>query len=196
MSWRLRHVDGKVTDTGNKGVEHPTSHRSEHGMTLTLKPLQAITNAPVCYDYSWMKTVVDNIAVDEKGRPCRLVQNEDEWHFRQQLLRYGSGLNLAIDRQDLLDDYIRHGWLRLSDTPVRIHRIRVALHQALDWEDGRRDALLTCLDQWQDGPNIKYTTGHRMDYYLECRGDEAAQRVRENLRGFGLEWESWGPQPE
>ena len=100
-------------------------------MTITLKPLQAITNAPHDYDYGWMKTVVDNIAVDEKGRPCRLAQNEDEWHFRQQLLRYGSGLHLAIADQASLDEYFQHGWLKLTETPVRIHRIKVDLHQAL-----------------------------------------------------------------
>lgn len=165
-------------------------------MTITLKPLQAITNAPDCYDYGWMKTVIDNIAVDEKGRPCRLVQNDDEWHFRQQLLRYGSGLHLAIDDQNRLDEFFGYGWLKLSDTPVRIHRIKVDLHQALDWQDGRRDALLECLDQWRDGPETKYTTGHRMDYYLTCRGDEAVERVRAKFGEFGLEFESWGPQPE
>jgi predicted ATPase with chaperone activity len=65
-------------------------------MPLTLGPLQAVTNAPQNYDYSWMKTLVDNIAVDEKGGPCRLVENEDQWHFEQQVLRYRSGLHLAI----------------------------------------------------------------------------------------------------
>ena len=87
-------------------------------MPLILKPLQAVTNAPECYDYGWMKTVMDNIAVDEQGRPCRLVQNDDKWHFRQQFLRYGSGLHLVIDDQEQLDDFLRHGWLKLTDTPV------------------------------------------------------------------------------
>lgn len=96
-------------------------------MPLILRPLQAITNAPECYDYGWMRTVIDNIAVDDRGRLCRLVQNEDEWHFRQQLLRYGSGLHLAIDVQKQLDDFVRHGWLKLTDTPIPIHRIKVDL---------------------------------------------------------------------
>jgi hypothetical protein len=165
-------------------------------MTITLKPLQAITNAPEVYDYCWMRTVIDNIAVDERGRPCRLVQNEDEWHFRQQLLRYGSGLHLAIEDQKRLDEFLGNGWLKLTDTPVRIHRIKVDLHHALDWDDGRRDALLECRDQWRVGPEVKCRNGHRMDYYVECRGDEAAERVRAKLRKFGLEFESWGPQPE
>ncbi|NLS97500.1 MAG: hypothetical protein GXX96_35620 [Planctomycetaceae bacterium] len=165
-------------------------------MTIKLRPLQAITNAPENYDYGWMKTVVDNVAVDERGRSCRLVQNDDEWHFRQQLLRYGSGLNLVISDQKQLDDFLRHGWLKLTDTPVRIHRIKLDLHQALGWRDERRDALLECLDQWRDGPQIKYSTGHNCDYYLECRGDDAAEQVRAKLREFGLSFEPWGPQPD
>ncbi len=165
-------------------------------MTITLKPLQALTNAPADYDYGWMRTVVDNIAVDERGRSCRLVENDDEWHFKQQLLRYGSGLHLAIDDQKRLDEFIGYGWLKFSDTPVRIHRLKVDLHQALDWEDGRRDALLECLHQWRNGPEVKYNNGHRMDYRFECRGDEAARRVRAKLGELGLQWEPWGPQPE
>ena len=70
------------------------------------------------------------------------------------------------------------------------------LHQALGWEDDRREALVECLDQWRDGPLVKYSTGHRCDYYLECRGDEAAEQVRSKLREFGLEFEPWGPQPD
>jgi hypothetical protein len=165
-------------------------------MTIILRPLQAVTNAPQCYDYSWMRTVVDNIAVDEKGRSCRLVQNDDEWHFRQQLMRYGSGLHLVIDNQIQLDDFLRYGWLKLTDTPVRIHRIKLDLHQALGWKDERREALLECLDQWQSGPQTKYSTGHNCDYFFECLGDDAAEQVKSRLRGFGLEFEPWGPQPD
>ncbi len=164
-------------------------------MTIILKPLQAITNAPENYDYGWMRTVVENIAVDEKGRPCRLVENEDEWHFKQQLLRYGSGLHLAIDDQNRLDEFFKYGWLKFSDNSVRIHRIKVDLQQALDWEDARRDALLECLNQWRNGPDVKCSNGHRLDRCMECRGDEAAERVRMKLREFGLEFETWGSQP-
>ncbi|MHB8954456.1 MAG: hypothetical protein ACYC4U_15910 [Pirellulaceae bacterium] len=164
-------------------------------MPLILKPLQVVTNAPEYYDYGWMRTVIDNIAVDERGRSCRLVQNEDEWHFRQQLLRYGSGLYLAIEDQQQLDDFVRHGWLTMTDTPIPIHRIKVDLEQTFDWEEGRREALVACLDQWRDEPHIKYSTGHHCDYYFECRGNEAAEQVRSKLREFGLAFESWGPQP-
>lgn len=162
-------------------------------MTLTLRPLQAITNAPENYDYCWMKTLIGNLAVDEKGRSCRLVENEDQWHFDQQLLRYGSGLHLAITDQEQLDSFLRHGWLRLTDIPVIIHRFQVDLQEAVDWERTRLTALLECLDQWRDGPEVKYTTGH-MTYFVECRGDEAAERVRSRLGEFGLTVEPWGPQ--
>ena len=162
-------------------------------MTLTLKPLQAITNAPECYDYGWMKTLMDNIAVDEKGRPCRLVENEDQWHFDQQVLRYGSGLHLTITDQNHLDSFLRHGWLTLTDTPVVIHRFKVDLQKAVDWERSRLTALLECLDKWRDGQDTTYTTEH-MTYLIECRGDEAAERVQSQLGEFGLTLETWGPQ--
>jgi hypothetical protein len=188
MSW-----DKDTSVSIGNGNEH--IHK-EHPMPLILRPLQAVTNAPENYDYGWMHTVVDTIALDEKGRPCRLVQNDDEWHFGQQLMRYGSGLHLVIDNQIQLDDFLRYGWLRLTDTPIPIHRIKLDLHQALGWKDERRDALLECLDQWVNGPDVKYSTGHRCDYYLECRGDEAAEQVRSKLREFGLNFELWGPQPD
>ena len=162
-------------------------------MPLILRPLQAITNAPACYDYSWMKTLIDNIAVDEKGRPCRLVENDDQWHFDQQVLRYGSGLHLTITDQEQLDSFLRHGWLKLTDNPIVIHRFKVDLQEAVDWERSRRTALLECLDKWQDSQDTKYTTGHSMDYFIECRGDEAADRVRSQLDEFGLTVEPWGP---
>lgn len=188
---RLREISRatvRLMDTRN--------HPQEQTMLLILRPLQAITNAPECYDYVWMRTVVENLVVDEQGRPYRLVQNEDEWHFRQQLLRYGSGLHLVIDDQEQLDTFFRYGWLKLTDAPVPIHRIRVDLLQAFDWEEDRRDALLVCLDQWRDGPYIKYSTGHRCNYYFECRGNEAAEQVQSKLREFGLAFELWGPQAE
>ena len=85
-------------------------------MSIVLNPLQAITNAPACYDYRWMHTVEENVAIDQKGKPCRLVENEDQWHFDQQILRYHSGLNLVITEQHRLDEAIQHGFLTLTNT--------------------------------------------------------------------------------
>lgn len=162
-------------------------------MTIVLKRLQAITNASAVYDYGWMHTLIENVAVDEKGRPCRLVQNEDQWHFEQQVLRYHSGLHLVITEQDKLDGLLRHGWLTPTDDPVVIHRIKVDLEEAFDWDDNRRNALLQHLHSWRSDPNISYTTGGRADYYFSCRGDVAADMVRSQLRIVGLKLESWGP---
>ena len=164
-------------------------------MTLTLRPLQAITNAPAIYDYAWMHTLIDNIAVDQKGKSCRLVENDDQWHFEQHLLRYRSGLNLVITDQEQLDGFLRRGWLKLTDDPIVIHRIKVDLEEAFDWDDDRRHALLECLHSWRDQPTVKYTTGRRTDYYFECRGDEIAGELRSQLESFGLAVESWGPSP-
>jgi len=162
-------------------------------MTIVLKRLQAITNAPAVYDYGWMHTLVENIAVDQKGRSCRLVENDDQWHFDQQVLRYHSGLHLVITEQDQLDDFLRHEWLKPSDDPVVIHRIKVDLEEALDWDDDRRNALLQHLHSRRQAPNVSYTTGGRADYYLLCRGDVAADEVRSQLAGYGLKVEPWGP---
>jgi hypothetical protein len=162
-------------------------------MRITLRPLQAITNAPACYDYRWMHTLVENVAIDRKGKPCRLVENEDQWHFEQQILRYHSGMNLVITEQDRLDDFIRYGDLTLTEDPVHIHRIKVDLEQAFDWERDRREALMENLLAWRKAPAISYTTGGRADYYFTCRGDQAADEVQSQLASFGLTLESWGP---
>jgi hypothetical protein len=55
------------------------------------------------------------------------------------------------------------------------------------FEGGRR------MDEWRDGEGTSYTTEH-ITYFFECRGDEAAERVRSRLREFGLTPETWGPQ--
>jgi hypothetical protein len=94
-------------------------------MPLILRPLQAITNAPEVYDYGWMHTLIDNVAVDQKGKPRRLVENDDQWHFDQQLLRYRSGLNLVITGR--INSMVFSAWLaEADDDPIVIHRIKVA----------------------------------------------------------------------
>jgi hypothetical protein len=104
-----------------------------------------------------MHTLIENVATDRKGKPCRLVENEDQWHFEQQILRYHSGMNLVITEQDRLDDFIRYGDLTLTEDPVHIHRIKVDLEQAFDWERDRREALMENLLAWRKAPAISYT---------------------------------------
>jgi len=166
---------------------------------ITLKPLQAITSAPMDYDYRWMQTVVANIAVDENGRSCRLVQNEDDWHFQQQLLRYGQqlyglGPYLAIAEQKRLDEFFRHGRLKLTNKPIHVYRIKIDLHQAFGRDAKHRDAISHLLGLWQD--TVKYGVGIRMDGYIDCLDDEAAEQLRASLRHFGLYFTPWQPQPE
>jgi len=168
-------------------------YSKENTMPIVLRRLQAITNAPTDYDYRWMYTLVDNIAVDEKGNACRLVENEDQWHFDQQILRYHSGLHLAITEQHHLADAIQHGFITLADDPVVFHRLKVDLEEAFDWGRERREALIKCLSNWRNAPTVNYTTGSRTDYYFLCRGDTAAEEVRSQLANFGLKLDCWGP---
>lgn len=160
-------------------------------MPMILRPLQAITNAPECYDYCWMNTLVENIAIHQKGISCRLVENEDQWHFDQQILRYHSGLHLVITDQQQLADSLWRGWLTLTDSPVVIQRIWVDLEEVFDWEGDRREALLQCLCRWRDTPNVSYRTGSRAVYYFVCRGDAAGAEVRSKLASFGLSVKLW-----
>lgn len=166
--------------------------------TLILKPLQAITNAPVDYDYGWMKTLVDNIAVDGKGRPCRLVENDDEWHFQNQLLRYGSGLHFAVTEQERLESFVQFGDIVWTpDKAVKIHRIKVNMEQAADWtRQERLEFLHEFLSAMKEpGSDTTYQTGHDMTYYFTARGDAAFAAFQAKFTELGLSWELWGPQP-
>lgn len=89
---------------------------------LKLEARQCLTTAPEEYDYRWAKTLILNVATDSRGRSLRLVENEDDWHFKQQMMRYGSGLHLTIDRQSVLDEQLEYGLLKLTESPIRIHR--------------------------------------------------------------------------
>ena len=87
---------------------------------ITLTRRQCLTTAPEEYDYCWARTLILNVATDGRGRSLRLVENEDDWHFQQQMLRYGSGLHLTIDRQSVLADQVGYGLVKLTDNPVHI----------------------------------------------------------------------------
>ena len=138
--------------------------------------------------------MVDNIAVDERGGPggwSKTMMNGISTRF------------FATARASLAIDGPEAVWTSSScyvglvfGHPRPNGLVKVDSDQAPPWEDGRRDALLECLHQWRNGPEVKYNNGHRMDYRFECRGDEAARRVRAKLGELGLQWEPWGPQPE
>lgn len=90
-------------------------------MVPQLKPLQCLTNAPEEYDYGWMRTLVENVAVDDRGRSFRLCQNEDAWHLEQQVMRYGSGMYVGLTKQSEVDEWFRYNRLTLTDSPVTVH---------------------------------------------------------------------------
>ena len=114
---------------------------------LTLAHRQCLTTAPEEYDYGWARTLIHNVATDSRGRSLRLVENEDGWHFRQQILRYGSGLHLTIDRQSVLNEQLDYGLLTLTDDPIHIYRRSFDFSDALDWPQDRLDRLVETVER-------------------------------------------------
>lgn len=140
---------------------------------INLARRQCLTTAPEEYDYRWARTLTLNVATDSRGRSLRLVQNEDDWHFQQQMLRYGSGLHLTIDRQSVLADQVGYGLLKLTDDPVHIYRRSFDFATALDWPQDRLDQLLETIHAVRAIKGITFTTGNGgLAYSLEIRGDK------------------------
>jgi hypothetical protein len=126
---------------------------------MKLKNLQCVTCAPEEYDYGWAKTVIANLYTNESGKVFRLVQNEDQWHFDQQIMRYGSGMNLTISNQIQLDDYLRYGWLKPTEDPRPIYR------EYFDFEDLMSDAsnddiqrIVDCVEEIRSNPEVTLET--------------------------------------
>lgn len=117
---------------------------------LKLARRQCLTNAPENYDYRWARTLILNVATDSRGRSMRLVENEDDWHFKQQMLRYSSGLHLTIDRQSQLDEQLGYGLLKLSDDPIHIHRRSFDFSDALNWPEERLSKLVETVEELQN----------------------------------------------
>lgn len=140
---------------------------------ITLARRQCLTTAPEEYDYRWARTLTLNVATDSRGRSMRLVENEDDWHFRQQILRYGSGLHLTIDRQSVLNEQLDYGLLKLTDDPVHIHRRSFDFSDALDWPQDRLDRLVETVEQVRemDGLTLQTRNGG-LGYSVEVRGDK------------------------
>lgn len=86
---------------------------------MKLQPRQALTNAPIEYDYGWTKTinhhaatVTDKMSTDRKV--LRLIEVEDDYHFNYQIGRYGSGMNFTTSTQENLDKEIKYGYIVLN----------------------------------------------------------------------------------
>lgn len=139
---------------------------------ITLAHRQCLTTAPEDYDYCWARTLILNVATDSRGRSLRLVENEDDWHFRQQVLRYGSGLHLTIDRQSVLDEQLGYGLLKLTDDPIHIYRQSFEFSDALDWPQDRLDRLVATVERVRvlDGVTLDTSNGG-LGYSVEVRGD-------------------------
>jgi len=140
---------------------------------ITLARRQCLTTAPEDYDYGWARSLVLNVATDSRGRSMRLVENEDDWHFKQQIMRYGSGLHLTIDRQSDLVDQVGYNLVKLTDNPVHIHRRSFDFSDALDWPQDRLDRLVESVE------SIRALVGVTLDtrngglcYSVEVQGDK------------------------
>ena len=140
---------------------------------IILQPRQCITTAPEEYDYRWARTLTLNVATNSRGRSLRLVENEDDWHFQQQMLRYGSGLHLTIDRQSVLADQVGYGLLKLTDDPVHIYRRSFDYATARDLPQERFDQLIEAVQAVREIEGITFATSNGgLAYSLEVRGDK------------------------
>lgn len=140
---------------------------------LQLARRQCLTSAPEDYDYGWARTLILNVATNSRGRSMRLVENEDDWHFEQQILRYGSGLHLTIDRQSQLDEQLEYGLLKLTDDPVHIHRRTFDFSDALEWPEQRLSKLVETVEEIQAIDGLILTSSNGGLYYsLEVRGHD------------------------
>lgn len=148
--------------------------REDRPMQVRLKPYQCVTNAPEDYDYRWAKTLIANLFTDERGKVYRLVEVEDDWHFRQQVMRYGSGMNNTLDNQIVLDDHLRYGWLKPTEKPEVVYRRTFDFENARNWPQEKRDRLVAEVDGIRQIDGVKFDThkGGRA-YSLEVRGYEA-----------------------
>lgn len=141
---------------------------------ISLSRRQCLTTAPEEYDYCWARTLILNVATDSRGRSLRLVENQDDWHFQQQMLRYGSGLHLTIDRQSELADQVDYGLVKLTENPVHIYRRSFDFTGALDWPQDRLDRLVATVESIRamNGLTFKSSNGG-LCYSVEVRGDKA-----------------------
>ena len=161
-------------------------------MSLTLATRQCLTTASEDYDYGWTKTLILNVATDSRGRSMRLVENEDDWHFRQQIMRYGSGLHLTIYRQDELDKQLEYGLITLTDCPVHVYRQSFEYPRAYRWAEDQLDQLREAVQLLEHTEGVQLETlNGGLAYRLEVQGDnELFREAVARLSAFEKQTES------
>lgn len=158
-------------------------------MAITLKPLQCLTNAPEDYDYGWMRTVAYNVATDKRGRALRLAQNEDQWHFEQQVMRYGSGLNLTYDTQKNLDDALKYNLLveNADPTPVYYHSVSLKALPTITTEDFDRVYHIACrIQEFAPEPDYKVESRNSETMIVRIVGTALNESFLTMLNEYGL----------
>lgn len=155
--------------------------------TFTLGPLECLTTAPEDYDYGWARTVQHNVATDDRGKVYRLVRNEDDYHFRNQVARYGSGMNPTIDEQKDLDGRIRLGFLTLTpDLAIPVHYLAFDFRLAVNDKEFAYGPLSRILDTLKATDGIDYD-GHSLTVRFRAVGDSNRDRIIETLKPFNVE---------
>jgi hypothetical protein len=161
---------------------------------ITLKPLQALTTAPENYDYEWVRTIAYNVATDSRGNSLRLVEHTDEWHYKNQIARYGSGLNRTYDAiiwpsglpngQKRLDDDVNSGFLTINPqpTPVFYHVIEINMDDYV-YVYKVASTFYNIADANPDTVQYESYYGHM---YLRVVGNELNAKVAELTNQLGL----------
>ena len=161
--------------------------------SITLGPLECLTTAPEDYDYSWMRTVARNVAVDRDGKTYRLARNQDEWHFKTQIARYQSGLHIALHHAPTIAE-----WLPTPERRANVHDLAFDFEPTL--ESGSLDAArdkrrkLDELMEAIDGDALPKDVHGRWDGLIarfRCAGDAARDRIVALAAELGL-----SPTPE
>ena len=86
--------------------------------------ITAYTDAPTDYDYRWMRTEIENYALYDGKRSIRMCSNEDSWHCEQQLMRYQSGMHIALPQKSF-DEFVENGLIVLTPDKQIVHHREV-----------------------------------------------------------------------
>ncbi len=143
-------------------------------MQVTLTARQCVTNAPENYDYGWAHTKIANLYTDDRGKIYRLVENDDDWHFNQQLMRYDSGMNVTITDQIDLDYRVKQGLLIPLPNPKPVFITTVDFKNKFKGCTSEEiEAILEVLEQTKitEGVNIETYNGG-LTYYLTFTGNK------------------------